>query len=351
MDFEIFGTIGLIFGVIALMAVYYATIISLQNYRKDQARHSLFLFCFFLLIAIWGTLQDVILVTGYTAISSYTHFLFIGTIFVLILFIDTISRERLDLVKILIFTNLVTAGAIFLFYDEVVMVNLIFGTFMFFQAILWIYFTVKIYRKSPHSIKTDALILIIGGILFTLVPVIIEFLPDFGLNINIPFDTELSIGIGVLITAYIFKKQPKLAYILPFRASRLTIIDSTRGISIFDHFWVKSFSSIDNELFGGMIQGISGMLKETINRGNIRQIELEHATLLVYLDEKYPVAFVLLSNEFNKSLRLALKQFADRFYLEFSDKFENLSEVTQFEPASKLITEVFPFIPEYDEVI
>jgi hypothetical protein len=96
-----------------------------------------------------------------------------------------------------------------------------------------------------------------------------------------------------------------------------------------------------------MMQGISGILKETVNRGNIRQIELEHAILLVYREEKYPVAFVLLSNEFNKSLRLALRQFAEKFYLTFADKFDDLSKISQFNSASKLVEEVFPFIPEY----
>ena len=86
---------------------------------------------------------------------------------------------------------------------------------------------------------------------------------------------------------------------------------------------------------------------ESIGKGNIRQIELEYTILLVYRDERYPVAFVLLSNEFNTSLRLALKQFAEKFYLKFSDKFNDLCNVSQFDLASELVGEVFPFIPEY----
>ena len=111
--------------------------------------------------------------------------------------------------------------------------------------------------------------------------------------------------------------------------------------------WDKTSSGIDNDLFGGMLQGISGILQETVNRGRVRQIELEHAILLIYSIEKYPLAFVLLSNEFNKALRLALKQFAEKFFLEFADKFDDLSYTTQFESASKLVEETFPFIPEY----
>jgi len=357
MALEVIDIIGLIIGTVALIAVIFATILSYQNYRKDKARHSFLLFLFFLLIMVWGSLQEFLfivqmlkkinLLMGFPEISSYTHFLFLGTIFVLILFIDTISRERIDLLKILFFTNLVTAGLVFFIYDEAVIVSLMFGIIMLFQAVLWIYFTIKIYNKSPKPIKRDALILIFGGIFFTFIPVILELLPNLGINLENPFLTQLSIGIGVLITAYIFKKQPKLAYILPFRASRLTIIDTQRGLTIFNHVWDKTSSGIDNDLFGGMLQGISGILQETVNRGTIRQIELEHATLMVYSVEKYPLAFILLSNESNKSLRLALKQFAERFFLEFSDKFEDLSYITQFEPASKLIDEIFPFIPEY----
>jgi len=279
-------------------------------------------------------------------ISSYSNFLFVGTMLVLILFIDTISRERIDPIKIFIFTNIVTAGIIFLIYNNSDLIGILFIIVMFFQAFLWIYFTIKIYSKSPRSMKKDAFIFIIGGIFFILIPVIFQFFPYFGLNMDLTLETQLSVGIGILITAYISRRQPKLAYVLPFRATRLTVLDSHRGISIFDHVWDKT-STIDDVLFGGMMQGITVILNETIGRGNIRQIELEHAILLVYREEKYPVVFVLLSNEFNTSLRLALKQFAEKFYLEFSDKFEDLSNVSQFDPASKLIEEVFPFIPEY----
>jgi len=358
MELGLNDVIGLALSVIAVVAVYYATAIAFQTFRRDKARHSLLLSLFFLVIAVWGTFQELILISTYLqnimgynlqaiiSISSYTHFLFIGSIFILILFIDIISRERVEPLKLLFFTNLVTAGIVFFIYDESDMINLIFFAIMLFQSFLFLYISAKIYSKSPQSMKSAAIILIIGGIFFTLVPVIFEILPDFGLEIGIPFITQLSIGLGVLAIAYIFKKQPKLAYILPFRASRLTIIDSLRGICIFNHIWDKS-SKVDDDLFGGMMQGISGILKETVNRGNIRQIELEQALLLVYRDEKYPVAFVLLSNEFNKSLRLALKQFAEKFYLTFSDKFDDLSNISQFNSASKLVEEVFPFIPEY----
>ncbi len=356
MTIEVNDIIGLIIGTIALIAVIFATILSYQNYKKDKARHSLLLFLFFLLIMVWGSLQEFLFIVEmlkkiglfleFPQISSYTHFLLLGTVFVLILFIDTISRERIDLIKILFFSNLVTAGLIFFFYEAVV-VSLLFGIALLFQAVLWIYFTIKIYTKSPNPIKKDALILIFGGIFFTFIPVILEILPNLGIEINNPFLTQLSIGIGVLITAYIFKKQPKLAYILPFRASRLTIIDTKRGLSIFNHIWDKTSSAIDNDLFGGMLQGISGILQETVNRGTVRQIELEEAILLIYSVEKYPLAFILLSNEFNKSLRLALKRFAERFFIEFSDKFEDLSYTSQFESASKLVEEIFPFVPEY----
>ncbi|HUY01293.1 MAG TPA: hypothetical protein VMV49_17160 [Candidatus Deferrimicrobium sp.] len=339
--------IEIVFTLIALAIVCYATVIAFQNYNKDRARHSLLLFIFFLLLAIWGGLQNFVIITGYTSISPYTHYIFIGTTFVLILFIDTISRDRIDPLKMLFFSNLLTAGIIFLIFDEELLLNMVFSILMFFQAFLWILYTFKIYRKSPHNMKMDALILIIGGILFTLVPVILESLPDFGIGFDVPFDVELSVGMGVLITAYIFKKQPRLAYILPFRAARITAIDTKRGIAIFDHVWDKQSSEFDHDLFVGMMQGISSILTETVNKGDIRLIQLEHAILMIYRDERYPVAFVLISNEFNKALQLALKQFAEKFYLEFSNRFTDLSETSAFRSASNLIDEVFPFIPEY----
>ena len=75
---------------------------------------------------------------------------------------------------------------------------------------------------------------------------------------------------------------------------------------------------------------------------------MDEAILIVRRSRKYPIDCILVSTRSSKFLRQALKSFADRFFKDFAPNFANPNEMEQFRPASNLVAEYFPFIPEYD---
>ena len=146
-----------------------------------------------------------------------------------------------------------------------------------------------------------------------------------------------------------FTTCPELAFVLPFKVSHLTVLSTESGIPLFTHAWVKSEVRIDDALFTGMLQGITGFLNEAINKGNVRQIELDQGVLLIRRSDEYPVACVLVANKSTRLLRQSLDAFATRFFAEFAPYFTHISATSldNFQNASHLISETMPFIPEY----
>jgi hypothetical protein len=341
-----FEIISIIFAVIGWIATIYMTIVTFQHYRKTGARHTLLLFCTFFLLVIWGLVQGIFVIIRINPLRLLASTLLAVSALLLIVFLDTIAREGNDLIKLIFFTNLIVAALIFFIFVDPSISNYLYDVGLFFLSFLFISYALKIYKNAPTSVKFDSFLFLIGGSIGTVIPSIVLFLADLKMPINTSF-AGLFLIIGMLVMAYTIKKQPILAYILPFRASRLSVIAIDRGISIFDHIWDKEQSGLDNDLYGGMLQGIGAILNETLNMGNVRQIVLERATLIIYQDPNYPVAYVLLSNQFNTALQLALKKFAGKFVAEFSEKFINLSDVNQFASATDIIDYAFPFLPAF----
>ena len=114
-----------------------------------------------------------------------------------------------------------------------------------------------------------------------------------------------------ILWGLIFVKQPKLAYILPFKAVRLTVIETNGGIPLFTHAW-SSEGLIDDSLFTGMLHATSQFMDESLKRGNVHEVHLEKAILLIQSSEKYPISSILLVTKSSRSLRHALNKFAER---------------------------------------
>ncbi len=111
----------------------------------------------------------------------------------------------------------------------------------------------------------------------------------------------LSVGIGALLTSVAFTRQPHLAYILLFRVFRLTILDHCSGLQLFTHDWSLDSNFFDPNLFSGMFQGLSGILRETLQKGFPREIYLEHAVVLLERSVGLPPTFVLIASKSSSS--------------------------------------------------
>ena len=88
-----------------------------------------------------------------------------------------------------------------------------------------------------------------------------------------------------------------MIFILPFKALRLTVIETQGGISLFTHKWDDS-SLIDNEdLWAGMLQGVNLIFRESLNKGDVQEIKLANAMLLVQHSKQYPVACIVVATK------------------------------------------------------
>ena len=90
------------------------------------------------------------------------------------------------------------------------------------------------------------------------------------------------------------------------------------------------------------------IMSESVKRGNVEEIKLTQAILILRRSERLPAACVLVASRPSRALRDALDGFARRFFEEYSEQFAHSSNISLFAGATQFIEEYFPFVPEYD---
>jgi hypothetical protein len=218
---------------------------------------------------------------------------------------------------------------------------------LLYMGIIILIYCGKIFFESPKNLKKYARLNFIGAILAAVLTPI-----GYVLNINdfIPGFTNLIMSIGLLLVAISFAKEPKIGYVLPFKALRLTIINTTSGLSLYTHDFTKNNVFVDDGLFSGMMQGISGILSESLRKGNVNEISLDSAHLLVgRTNEGKDLGFILIVTKSTIGLRNALTKFSQEFIRVYSKEIKkDLNEVSKFNGASAIVSTCFPFVPEYE---
>ncbi|MHA1168107.1 MAG: hypothetical protein ACTSRU_09820, partial [Candidatus Hodarchaeales archaeon] len=165
-------------------------------------------------------------------------------------------------------------------------------------------------------------------------------LPDLGIN-------EILLAIGIVLITVPLIIEPKLLFVLPFKTSRLTVFDDS-GIPLFSHYWeTKKEGTAGDSLFSGVMIGVSGILKESLRKGSVREISLDKSVLLIERIAKYPVTFVLETSKTSKNLPKALKVFAEGFVNQYGESI--LDGDSSNLNASNLVSQCFPFLPEYNK--
>jgi hypothetical protein len=207
------------------------------------------------------------------------------------------------------------------------------------------YYPPQMHRAAPEALKPYTRLCILSGFMYSVIvpgSVLIRIS-----NVIPRFETFLAVVAMVPWTIALLK-EPRLAFILPFKVIRLTIFETVGGVSIFTRDWIESESSKlkDEALFSSMLQGIAMILTEAVNMGDIHEIRLADAILLLNRSEQFPVACVLITTKSTQTLRHALNSFANEFYEKFSEEFDEFSNIDKFKEASKLVKRHFAFVPE-----
>ncbi|MBN2151809.1 MAG: hypothetical protein JW839_10205, partial [Candidatus Lokiarchaeota archaeon] len=157
----------------------------------------------------------------------------------------------------------------------------------------------------------------------------------------------ISFGNGILMITLVVARHPKLMYILPFRAIRLTVMDTRSGIPLYNHSWRSDSDTENVDIYAGMFQGVNLFIKESLNKGDVQEIRTESAVIFAHRSTQYPVACIMVATRSSRVLRDALKTFAEKFYTRYGPHFSNTSESNAFESATGLVAESFPFVPDY----
>ena len=346
-------------GIISLGPITSAFLVLLVRYFKEKYKHDLYMAMGWFSILMWCVFWIFANLLLSEIIFIFCIYAVIPAAFLITFLVDHINRESVDPFKIFMVTA-VSAVAIFATLEPNNVIKrmypngeqgltytgsiLIGGSILFLLAGgMYIYYMAKIYYQAPKNLKSISSLSLLGSILVgflssvTTISSLIWIIPGLHMLVTTT---------GALLTAIAFTYEPRLAFILPFKVLRLTAIETKSGISIFSHIWNK-LDTIDEHLLSGVLQSISLILNQALKKGNIREIQLEQATLILRRSEKFSVICVLITTKSSRSLRLALNSFARKFFTKFSQYFSNPHILNNFEAASDLIAEIFTFIPEY----
>lgn len=272
------------------------------------------------------------------------------------IFLELIKKENVSPIKLILLALIETIFLMLLFMPGAMEIIPGYGVhfvgFTRFFQIIWLTYYVFFYlswsyqtfKKAPQELKRLVSQLLFGSILFSLVTTVFYAMGTINRMFN-PLGFIFH-GIGALITIIVILKDPTIIYILPFKAYRLTVIETGEGTTLIKHDWAE-LRNLDENIFSMLIQATRSVLNEIIDKGEVRKIDMDKAVLLVQHDIKYPIISVLVTSKSCKSLRYGLKKFHDQFVLNYNSYFENFKDPSQFKEAVDLIDKIFEFVPKH----
>nr|MDO8109085.1 hypothetical protein [Candidatus Sigynarchaeota archaeon] len=328
--------INVIMDYVVFVPLGFTLFLTTRQYTKWKYRHALYMMFAWLLLIISNVFR--VIEKTLTYVTKVTFVLYIPITFFMLLLIDSISRESVEPVKIIIASVL---SVLYVTNQQ----SLFIGLLVMFLISIATYYILIIYWNAPASLKRQARLALVGCVIFGFGNMVIAYSK---LEYIFPGATSLSSAIGYFIYAISFVREPRLAYILPFRVISLTVFETTGGIPVFSHTWKKTGEFIDDSLFSGMLQGIGLVLDEMINAGDLEEIKTSRAVLLIKKCKTHSIACVLVTTRYSRTLRLALHAFAEKFFAKYQQFVTKTIETSQFASASTLVDECFAFIPTYD---
>ncbi len=336
--------------------------ITIYNILKERYRHIFFMMMVWLSLTIWGIFSSMTIVYLDLDFSRFRHYFFIPLAFSMSLLLDSLTRESYDPLKLTFVA--IFSTALFIYSLDPNMTNYFFfpngevtlaatGSYRIaisiltgFTGILYFAYMLRIYLKSPKNLKLYASMILLGGITLGIGGPLVGIT---GINVIIPgIETFFTAG-GALFVSISFVKQPKLAYVLPFKAVKLVVIEIKRGITLFSYNWIEKEETVEDIQFTAMISSVSKFIEEIVQKGGVRELYLEKATLILDTHSDSPVSAVILTNKSNKTLKNALSRFSRDFFQDYSKYFSASIDTEQYKNAYKLVKEHFPFVPEYKD--
>ncbi|MFX1446968.1 MAG: hypothetical protein ACFFCG_02390 [Promethearchaeota archaeon] len=216
--------------------------------------------------------------------------------------------------------------------------------FIFYYVLTYFSWSYLTWKRAPQELKALVNFLLFGSILFSFITTFMYVIGGFIKIFNaISFVTH---SLGALLTIIAIWKDPKIIYILPFKAYRILVVDTNAGTGLFKYDWAE-LRAVDENIFSMVLQAIGSILNEVLKKGEIREIKMDQAILLIQHEKNTPVASVLVTSKSSKSLIYGLKKFNSEFIATFQSQFDGLYEISRFKEAKKIVEHIFDFVPEY----
>ncbi|MFX0101992.1 MAG: hypothetical protein ACFFCS_20675 [Candidatus Hodarchaeota archaeon] len=348
--------------VINLCTVYF----SIKAFLRQRHRFLPFLVFSMLMMTLYQVVQFVVNAFFAPLGNVIGRFIMLGMLYSLLLFFDFLSKDEYDRKKLVAYTIMSTVVVLTQIYRLLVRfwldrltfeLNPIFnisgtirdmtvGVLFFLLFFNLCYWFLKLKKNAPDELKRNATGALIGGIILTGGLFLFIFAFAFlqtDITTTYAYLAFLTLYIGFLVIIWQFYKRRELGFVLPYHALRLMVVNVDSGIPIYSYTWDKRLS--DEGLFSGMLQGITSILQESVNRGVVKEIILDNAVLIIERHGEFPIAFVLVSSRSTKMIRSALIAFKERFTSEFRVLLENLgNEVSVFSRSDDFINDIFPFL-------
>jgi len=351
-------TTGVIVAFISLIPSTLATMLTMIQYFKDRYNHLKYLTGMWVCLTIWILFQAI----SDLYLSIPLHFVCFYALIVMSyfanLFVDSVTRDSIDLFKMIITTVLSSAVILLsiLQADAVIIktnaiseyptMNGDFRTVTLLQMIWLIvvafYGNLKVFLHTPKHLKFYSFLNVFGNYLWGIQPLWIQFAH---LEEDFPGIATGSMAIGILIVAVVLIKEPKLAYILPFKVYRILVMDTHSGLILYKHDWNELKAKSSENIFSGMLQAISTMFDHTINKGNVREINFDEAILTLKISRKVPVACILISSSISRTLRSSFEDFSMEVFTDYENLKEEPMMKGNYEKGNTILANYFPFVP------
>jgi hypothetical protein len=278
-----------------------------------------------------------------------------------ILLCDSVSSDRIDWKKTGVFFILITGVVLTGLDPKAVQIGtyitgdksvMTYGLYKYFSilapawsGVMLTYYFMKIHRKAPSHMKKYSALMIFGSA----VGFVMAFAIGLGINNQIPALLQILISLSSVSISYAMIQEPKLAFILPFKVNRLNVIATNTGIPIFSYVWNtdERIDLSDQAIFSGLVHGINLFASEALKSGEVQEVILESATIILESSDEYPIVCVLIANRSSSAIRSALHNFAEHFFAEYASKIKQEHELAVFKSADELIKKYFPFVPKY----
>jgi hypothetical protein len=332
------------------------TIFSLKAYKRLKVKPLLFFSISFGFIAGYLIIDAfAILISSVFLAQIHTILVFPATLF-LVFSVDYTSKETISLLKISITISLGALVLFFAFLPGSVTLNLdrnypfvnaeLFDLFYILMIVnllsLFVYWGVTTRKHTPNKLKYAGNLILFGIIL--LGPIDMVFFIMSRVSIIFVILDYGSMTTGILILTYIMIKEPKIFYVLPFKAYHLQVNYTESGISLFNYKWTEFKSESSDDLVAGLLNAIDKMSINVLERGGVKEMRLEQG-ILIFQKGKY-ITTGLLTSKSSRVLRECLLKFTLEFEVVFKKGLEKPpSKLNQFESADELIKNNFTHIP------